>query len=62
MDRAQYFGRLEQEAVLAEGYGDTVRAAELRAQIKRASAGSAQPPARETTTAAARPRRNDGAR
>jgi hypothetical protein len=57
MDRAQFFARLEQEAVLAEGIGDTVRTAELRARIRRASAGSAVPPARETT-AASRPARS----
>jgi hypothetical protein len=57
MDRARYLGRLEAEAVLAEGYGDRDRAAELRAQARRLSAGSAQPPARETT-AARRPARS----
>lgn len=57
MDRAQYMRRLEDEAVLAEGIGDTRRAAELRAQVSRASAGSAQPPAKETT-AATRPARS----
>lgn len=58
MDRAQYLGALEAEAALAEGYGDATRAAQLRAQAKRASAGSAVPPARETT-AARRPARSN---
>ena len=57
MDRAQYFGRLEAEAQVAEDFGDRDRAAELRAQAKRMSAGSVQPPARETT-AARRPARS----
>ena len=57
MNRAQYLGRLEAEAELAEGYGDRGWAAELRAQARRLSAGSAQPPARETT-AARRPARS----
>jgi hypothetical protein len=57
MDRARYLGRLEAEAELAEGYGDATRAAELRAQIRQLSAGSAQSPARETT-AAVRPARS----
>lgn len=57
MNRALYLGRLEAEAVLAEGYGDRDRAAGLRAQAKRMSAGSATPPARETT-AARRPARS----
>jgi len=57
MDRAQYLGRLEAEAALAEGYGDRARAAGLRTQIRRLSAGSAQTPARETM-AARRPARS----
>lgn len=57
MDRAQYLGRLEAEAVLAEGYGEASRAAELRARIARLSAGGSQDPARETT-AARRPARS----
>lgn len=59
MDRAQYIGRLEAEAVLAEGYGETARAAELRAQIAALSQGSAANPATETT-AARRPARSKG--
>lgn len=57
MDRALYLGRLEAEAVLAEGYGDASRAAELRAQVRQLSAGTAQDPAKETT-AARRPARS----
>ena len=56
MDRVRYLGRLEAEAVLAEGYGEAIRAAELRAQVRQLSAGSATPPAKETT-AARRPAR-----
>lgn len=58
MDRAQYLGRLEAEAVLAEGYGETVRAAELRARVAQLSAGSAANPAIETTAAVRRPARS----
>lgn len=57
MERAQYLGRLEAEARQAEWCGETDRAAELRAQIRRASAGTAVSPARETT-AARRPARS----
>lgn len=58
--RADYLGALKSELELAEGYGDTHRAAELRARIDRFSAmGSAGNPSRETTARrpAARARR-----
>lgn len=57
-DRAVVLSRLEAEERQAEGCYEHDRAAELRAQIRRLSAGSAQPPARETTTAASRPARS----
>lgn len=57
MDRAVIIGRLEAEARQAEGCFEYERAAELRARAARMSAGSAQPPARETT-AARRPARS----
>jgi hypothetical protein len=53
LDRAQFLGRLEAEARQADWCGERDRAAELRAQVRRASAGTPVPPARET--AARRP-------
>lgn len=49
MDRALYLARLEAEKDQAEWCGEQQRAAQLQSQITRLSAGSAQPPARETT-------------
>lgn len=55
--RAGIIGRLEAELRQAEGCYEHARAAELRTQIKQLSAGTAVPPARETT-AAKRPARS----
>lgn len=49
MDRAVIIGRLEAEARQAEGCFEYGRAAELREQAKRLSAGTAASPATETT-------------
>lgn len=49
MDRAVVIGRLEAELRQAVGCFEHDRAAELRAQIARMSAGSTQNPAKETT-------------
>lgn len=49
MNRAVFLGRLQAELRQAEWCSEEQRAAELRAQITRMSAGSAQSPARETT-------------
>jgi hypothetical protein len=57
VDRVQYLGLLDQEARRAEEFGERDRAAELRAQITRLSAGTATSPAMETT-AARRPARS----
>jgi excinuclease UvrABC nuclease subunit len=59
-DRAAVLAHLEAEARQAEGCFEYRRAAELRAQITQLSAGTPQPPAKETTTrrTAARKSRN----
>lgn len=49
MDRALYLSALDAELRTAEGFGEERRAAELRAQIARLSAGTAKSPAKETT-------------
>lgn len=48
--RADYLGALQYELRLADEYGDMTRAAELRAQIARLSAGTTRNPASETTS------------
>jgi len=48
VDRALYLSRLEAEKNQAEWCGEEQRAAQLRSQILALSAGTAQPPARET--------------
>lgn len=49
MDRALYLATLDAELRTAEGFGEERRAAELRTQIARLSAGTAANPAIEKT-------------
>jgi len=60
VDRALFLSRLEAELRQAEWCGEEQRAAQLRAQIGRMSAGSAQRPAMETAGRPAARRRTNG--